>query len=101
MNPIDNLHYQLLLLQNYVPSYVDNLNSYTHKNKLFESFIRHKVNTIITICNDVFVDEDGKCYWDNIETIRSRGFYIGPGEQDRFGWLTAILYTKKGDILFG
>jgi len=101
MDPIDNLQYHILQLQTYVPSYVDNLNSYTHKNKFFQAFIRHKVNKIVFICNNIFVDEDGQCNWDTIDIIESRGFYIGPAEEDRFGWLTAILGTKKGDILFG
>jgi len=101
MNPIDNLHYEILLLQKYVPSYVDNLNNYKHKNRFFEAIILHKVNKIATMCNDIFVDEDGHCNLDNIEIMESRGFYIGPREQDRFGWLTAILATKKGDIIFG
>jgi len=101
MNDIDKLHYEILLLQKYLPSYVNNLNNYKNKNKFFEAFIRHKVNKIATICNDIFVDEDGHCNWDNIQTIESRGFHIGPAEQDRFGWLTAILSTKKGEIVFG
>ena len=26
--------------------------------------------------------------------VSSRGFYIRPGEQDSFGWLTGIIYRK-------
>jgi hypothetical protein len=101
MNDIDNLHYELLLLENYVPHYVEYLYSFKNKNKFFEAFIRHKINKIEALCCDLFINQEGHCRWDNISAMNSRGYYIGPGEKDRFGWLTGVLTTSKGNIVFG
>ena len=53
------------------------------------------------MCCDLLITPDGKCNWDAIDELRKRGFYVGPGEKDRFGWLTAVLATSKGNVVYG
>jgi hypothetical protein len=77
------------------------LNNYKCKNKFFQAFIKHKVERITSMCSKLLIDSYGKCNYELMEELGSRGFSVGPGEQDRFGWLSAILYTKKGSIVFG
>jgi hypothetical protein len=101
MNEIDNLHYELLRLEQWVPHYTNYLHNFKHKNKFFEALMRHKVNQISGMCCDVLIDSSGHCNWDAIEELGRRGYHIGPGERDRFGWLTAILSTSKGAIVYG
>ena len=98
---MDNLHYELLKLEKIVPHYSEYLASFKHKNKFFEAFIHHKVNYISNLCCDLLIDGSGHCNWDAIDELKSRGFYVGPGEKDRFGWLTGIVGTSKGDIVYG
>lgn len=101
MNDFDNLHYELLLLEKYFPSYLKYLNSYKNKNKFFQAFIHHKIKKIEALCCDLFINGEGRCNWDNMSIMGDRGYYISPGERDSFGWLTGVLHTSKGDIVYG
>lgn len=98
---MDTLHYQLLTLERYIPYARTYVNNFSHKNKFFEAFIRHKVNKIISLCDTLLISSDGYPNYENIEELKTRGYYVGPGEKDRFGWLTGIVGTSKGDIVFG
>jgi hypothetical protein len=101
MDPIDELQYELLRLEKWVPYYTRYLNNFKHKNKFFEAFIRHKVGKIESMCCDLLINSSGRCNWEVIAELQRRGFYVGPGERDSFGWLTGILVTSKGDIVYG
>ena len=101
MTEIDMLHYDLRMLEQWVPQYTEYLHSFKHTNKFFESFIQYKVNKIAAKCNDLLIDDSGRCNWTVIEELQERGFDVGPGEQDRFGWLTGIVNTAKGTIVYG
>ena len=99
---IELLHYELLRLEKLVPHYTKYLNNYKDKNnKFFEAFIRHRVNYVASLCCDLLIDGSGDCNWEAIEELQKRGYSIGPGERDRFGWLTGIVGTSKGDIVYG
>ena len=43
----------------------------------------------------------GEPLWANINKLSDYGYSVGPGEKDSFGWLTALIYTKRGTIMFG
>ena len=101
MDPIDELQYELLRLEKWVPYCTRYLNNFKHKNKFFEAFIRHKVGKIESMCCDLLINSSGRCNWEVIAELQRRGFYVGPGERDSFGWLTGILVTSKGDIVYG
>ena len=77
------------------------LNNYKSKNKLKTALIQHIINKIIVLADKYLVTIDGQPNYDTIELLNDSGFYIGPGERDRFGWLTGIINTKKGMIVFG
>lgn len=98
---IDTLHYELLKLERIVPHYTEYLHSFKHKNKFYQAFVYHKLKQIESMCCDLLITPDGKCNWDAIDELRKRGFYVGPGEKDSFGWLTAVLVTSKGNIVYG
>jgi len=59
------------------------------------------VEEVRILANSVLVDDNGHNNYDNHEILRSNGFYVFAGEQDRFGWLTGCIQTKKGIIVFG
>lgn len=99
---MDELHYELLTLEHYIPSSNTNyLHNYKCKNKFFQAFIKHKVNRISSMCCNILIDTNGKCNYTLMDELSNRGFDVGPGEQDRFGWLSGVVYTKKGSIVFG
>ena len=81
--------------------YKEYLNNYKDTNKFRKAIIDRKINRISIMLDELLISSDGKCMWDNIDILKASGYYVGPGEQDRFGWVTGILGTKKGDIVFG
>jgi len=62
---------------------------------------RDEVNEIIGLANTVLVDDAGKNIYENHEYLKTFGYWIFAGEQDRFGWLTGCIQTKKGIIVYG
>lgn len=57
---------------------------------------------IQNLAEDLLIDDGGTPRFELIDTLfRTHGYFIFPGERDRFGWLTACLRTKKGVIVFG
>jgi len=77
------------------------LNNIKDTNSFRKAVIDRKINRICSMLCDLLITADGECDWDNIEILCDNGYYVEPREQDRFGWLTAILVTKKGDIIYG
>jgi hypothetical protein len=53
------------------------------------------------MANVLLIENDGKCNWDNMEHLQKLCYYVYPGEQDRFGWLTGCIDTSKGTIVYG
>ena len=37
----------------------------------------------------------------NINVMKSAGFNVYTGEADSFGWLTGVIRTKRGELVFG
>ena len=101
MEQIDELVYEIQLIEQYMPYYVNIINNYNDTNKFREAFIHYKLKKILDLADSLLISGDGHCNWDNIDILKSYGFYVGPGERDRFGWVTGIIGTSKGDIVFG
>ena len=39
--------------------------------------------------------------WQNVNTLHQAGYRVHAGDQDSFGWLTGVIPTKKGQIVYG
>lgn len=98
---MEQLLNELQTLDSYNFMYNKCLNGYKNKNKFLEAVIQKKVNTLLQLCDDLLIDSSGGCNWYNIEILNKNGYSVGPGERDRFGWLTGIVYTTKGYIVYG
>jgi len=98
---MNNLIYELDTLEKLNFSCVKILNNYNVSNKFKETIIRNKINSIVFLANDCLIDNSGYPLYENIDTLKYLGFSVYACEKDRFGWLTAIINTKKGEILFG
>jgi hypothetical protein len=60
------------------------------------------VREIEGLANQSFIDEGGHPRFEDMDKLwHEYGYFIFPGERDRFGWLTACIQTKKGIIVFG
>ena len=50
---------------------------------------------------DVLILAGGSVNYKAIAELSTRGYRVGPGEQDSFGWLSGNIYTRKGVISYG
>ena len=98
---MQELIYEIQTLEGVLPKYVTYIRNYRDENKFKEAFIHHKLKKVLLLAESLLINESGHCNWDNIETLKNAGYYVGPGEKDRFGWLTGIIGTSKGDIVYG
>lgn len=47
------------------------------------------------------ITSDGKPDFEAIEAMRLAGYTVTKGESDSFGWLTGVLHTKVGKVVYG
>lgn len=69
-----------------------------------ESFpidLQTSVEALTVVCDAYLITDSGGLETKHTEALKAVGCRVGPGEQDSFGLLTAILYTPKGKVLFG
>lgn len=62
----------------------------------------HEVIRLVTKYADcLLIDENGCPFFSRMDELQTHGFFVFPGERDRFGWLTGCIQTKKGIVMFG
>ena len=71
-----------------------------------EHILAHKEHDQIYLAEayatTLFVTEEGVPNFEAIDYLyKEYGYAIMPGERDRFGWVTGVIMTKKGLIVFG
>ena len=60
------------------------------------------IDEIVFIATRLLITDKGEPHFDEMDRLhRDYGYFIYPGERDRFGWVTGCLQTKKGFIVFG
>jgi len=59
------------------------------------------LHTILKLADSVLITPNGGCDWANIQMLEVAGFNVRAGEQDSFGWLTGVIRTKAGEIVYG
>ena len=60
------------------------------------------IDAIQGLATDLLISEEGTPFYSEIDRLyKTYGYFIFPGERDRFGWLTSCIRTKKGIIVFG
>ena len=57
-----------------------------------------KADVLATYC---LINGDGTPNGGAMEILANAGYVISKGESDSFGWLTGIIHTKKGLIVYG
>jgi hypothetical protein len=70
-------------------------------NNLQHSPVRSLVKRIELIASQVLIDTEGRNVWEFHDVLAAAGFPVSCGERDRFGWLTAVIQTKKGRLIYG
>lgn len=60
------------------------------------------IDEIQFLATRLLIDKSGDPKFEEIDRLfKEFGYFIYPGERDRFGWVTACIETKKGFIVFG
>lgn len=59
------------------------------------------ISEIQSLACDLFIGEGCPIFEEMDLLHKHHGYFIFPGERDRFGWVTACLQTNKGIIVFG
>ena len=59
------------------------------------------IKSVQYCANEVIITDMGKVNSDIIDILSINGYIVSPGETDGFGWVTGIIQTTKGDIVFG
>jgi hypothetical protein len=58
------------------------------------------VEAVVYLATESLTTDDSDSYQNKL-CLRNAGYTISPAETDSFGWLTAWIHLKRGDILFG
>lgn len=74
---------------------VDKNGAYCHED------LHPLIQEAISLADGNLITVTGACHWDNMEKLGKAGFNVTCGERDSFGWLTGIIHTKKGRIIYG
>jgi len=57
---------------------------------------------VIALSDSILITDEGEPNYDVIDSLyHDHGYFIYPGERDRFGWVTGCITTRKGIIVFG
>jgi hypothetical protein len=63
--------------------------------------LKEQYKIVERLANKYLITDCGQSNWENINILEKNGFYVYPVEQDSFGWITAAIFTTKGDIMYG
>jgi hypothetical protein len=53
------------------------------------------------LAEEVLIDGKGKNVWSAHTLLEEYGFPVRPGETDTWGWLSGVIQTKKGILIYG
>jgi hypothetical protein len=65
------------------------------------SLLHPLVQRVQMLADSVLITEKGDCDWANIQWLALQGVHVRRGSGDSFGWLSGVIPTSKGDILYG
>lgn len=59
------------------------------------------IQQIKSLAADLLITAQGRPHADRIEILKRQGFPVTAGERDSFGWLSGVIHTTNGKIVFG
>jgi len=60
-----------------------------------------RADNICRLADVVLITKDGRPNWSAMAELRKEGYIVERGEYDSFGWLTGVIHTRKGYIVYG
>jgi hypothetical protein len=70
---------------------------------LIDNYPQYKdvIHKAIQYADEALITDQGRCDWDAIQMLKDEGYEVFAGEQDRWGWLSGCIQTKKGRLVYG
>ena len=59
------------------------------------------VQKVVDLADVELITNKGSCNWAAHQLLKLAGFPITCGERDSFGWLSGVIHTNKGMIVYG
>lgn len=69
--------------------------------KVLDEETEQLIDEIVVSADTALITNDGSCRFDQHELLKRVGFNVTPGETDSFGWLSGVIHTCKGKIVYG
>lgn len=69
--------------------------------RLYHDTDHELVKQALILADKVLITKNGTPDWDAITELKAYGFDVQAGEKDSFGWLTGVITTCKGRLVFG
>ena len=68
--------------------------------KTYEKY-KELIRKLTEIADQALIDDEGHCVWEGILEVKRHGYPVFAEEQDRWGWITGCIQTKKGRLIYG
>ena len=81
------------------PSFVGNRRDYLTDGEYDE--LHPLVQNVVDLADGELITNQGACNWTAHELLKDAGFPVTCGERDSFGWLSGVIHTQKGMIVYG
>ena len=59
------------------------------------------VQNVVAMADKELITNTGSCNWAAHQLLKDAGFPVTCGERDSFGWLSGVIHTTKGMIVYG
>ena len=98
---------ELIEILKEIESCVDIINTVpeTIMNDEDDSYGEEDVHPLIllvkSLADNALITKSGVCNFNNHGKLADAGFPVRCGDSDSFGWLTGLIKTSKGDIMYG
>ena len=66
-----------------------------------EDDLHQDIINVLSLANYCLINSDGSCNFAAHVQLKQHGFPVRKGESDSFGWLSGLIRTRKGDIMYG
>lgn len=81
------------------PSFVGNRHDYLTDGAYDD--LHPLVKNVVAMADKELITSTGYCNWAAHKLLKNAGFPVTCGERDSFGWLSGVIHTKKGMIVYG
>lgn len=59
------------------------------------------INEVVYLAEELLIKNDGRPNFAEHEKLAAHGYRVSRGESDSFGWLSGVITTPKGLVVYG